>query len=316
MAVLEAWVDMERRERAFLEAVNYETVLRAVRCSDARASAFFRRLRSWCDTSRPISENIEAYKFIACATEKELLDAQSQVLKSFESLPDDAGIITDTDPEWPVGVKNVMFLYFRGDVSLLGKPSVAVVGTRRPTDKALENARKIVDSLGEGYAIVSGLARGIDGVAHIEALSRLYGTVAVLGTPVDAYYPAEHRALQDMIAEKGLLVSEFGPGRVVQQYFFIQRNETISSISEASFVVESSDGGGGVREARYAEAQGKDVLVLREVYENQSLRWPREIRSVVVVPSPEDALQCVRNSEPYRDRKSSIDASLIKENAS
>jgi len=131
--------------------------------------------------------------------------------------------------------------------------------------------------------VISGLAIGIDGVAHIQALAGDRPTVAVIGTPVDRCYPPEHERLQELIAENGLVVSMFSPCLPVQKYYFMQRNLLMSRISCASIVVESNDGGGGVSQARYAEKQGKKVLVFKEVYENRTYLWPRSFNNPSII---------------------------------
>ena len=178
----------------------------------------------------------------------------------------------------------IPFLYLQGDVNLLLEKGISVVGTRNPSNRGMALAREVVDSLGEsGFTIVSGLAMGIDGVAHIEALAKDFKTIGVIGTSVCESYPPKHERLQSLIAEHGLLVSQFAPSRRVQQYFFMQRNLLMSQISMGSFVIESKDGGGGVKQAQYSEKQGKKVFILREVYDNRTYLWPRKFNDPVII---------------------------------
>ncbi len=294
---------VRQNERTFLEAINYETILLAGRFSDAKAVKCFNRLRNWCDTAQSIGENLEAYSFLTGCTDKELYKAQTAVVKAFEKLDSDTLIITNTDPEWADNIKSPLFLYLKGDSSLLKEKSVSIVGTRQPSDKGVHRAKVSADVLGERFVITSGLARGIDGVAHIEALAMGYKTIAVLGTPIEMYYPPEHRELQDLIAHSGLLVSEFSPARTIQQYFFIQRNQLMSEVSDASLVVESGDNGGGVRQAKYSEKQGKNVLIFEDVYGDPDLKWPGDFSEPVVIPEAGNALEGILNPEKFRVRK-------------
>ena len=200
----------------------------------------------------------------------------------------DFDFITPQSPHWPEDVQDLQKLWFCGDISLLDEPGLSIVGTRHPSSRGMQLTRDAVDAIGDEFVIVSGLALGIDGTAHIQALARNFRTVAVLGTPIDAVYPKEHEMLQEMVAKCGLLVSQFEPGTKVQKYFFMQRNLTMSRISKASLVVESGDGGGGVSQARYSEAGGKPVLIFRETYENRTYLWPRSFSSPVIVDKPKD----------------------------
>ena len=104
-------------------------------------------------------------------------------------------------------------VYVRGDMSLASLPKVSVVGTREPSLKGIANAQSIVKMLvNEGVVIVSGLARGIDTVAHRTAIENGGRTIAVLGTPLDSFYPSENRSLQEEIGRDHLLVSQFAEG--------------------------------------------------------------------------------------------------------
>ena len=260
---------------------------------------FYNHLKGWCDVSAPMEDNLKAYEFITGCSKEGLCNASREVAKAFEVLPEDVKIISSEDEQWVPDITGVPFLYVRGDVSLLKRPSISVVGTRQPSAEGIEATKKTVDMLGSEYVIVSGLAKGIDGAAHIEALAKNFRTIAVLGTPINVYYPPEHEQLQEYIAKDNLVVSQFGPSRAVQQYFFMERNLTMSQISQGSVVVESSDAGGGVKQAQYSEKQGKPVFIFKNVYDNAQLDWPKRFESPVVVPSFEMLFECVRNPGNY-----------------
>ncbi|HEU4586027.1 MAG TPA: DNA-processing protein DprA, partial [Gemmatimonadaceae bacterium] len=144
-------------------------------------------------------------------------------------------------------------LYCIGDVSLLSRPSVAIVGTRRATAYGERVTRELAGSLARGGAVVvSGLARGIDAAAHRAALEAGGLTVAVLGTGVDVSYPLSNRALQAEIAERGLLVSEEPPGSHATTSSFPKRNRIIAAITKATIIVEAPLRSGALITAEHA----------------------------------------------------------------
>jgi DNA processing protein len=155
-------------------------------------------------------------------------------------------------------------LYVLGAVSALSQPSVAVVGTRRPSGYGRAMAVEIADELARaGVAIVSGLALGIDAAAHLAALDAGGVTVGVLPSPIDRIYPPRHRGLATrIVAEGGALVSEAPPGRLTGKPDFARRNRIISGLAEAVVVVEAPDHSGALLTASSAVAQGRDLYAV------------------------------------------------------
>jgi DNA processing protein len=151
--------------------------------------------------------------------------------------------LTPDDLEYPEGFRRLadppFLLFAAGDRALLHAPSVALVGTRRPSPYGRAAADGLARGLvAVGYAVVSGLARGIDTAAHEAALAAGGGTVGVLGHGVERVYPAENRALFREIAERGLLVTEYAPGEEPKAGNFPRRNRLIAALSRGVVVVE------------------------------------------------------------------------------
>jgi DNA processing protein len=154
-------------------------------------------------------------------------------------------------------------LFVRGDAALLSRPQVAIVGSRNPTAAGQRIAAAMArDMVRAGYAITSGLARGIDAAAHVAALDAGGATVAVLGTGPDRCYPRENRALYERIARQGVLVSEFPPGTGPRAHHFPQRNRIISGLSRAVVVIEAAADSGSLITASHAADQGRDVFAV------------------------------------------------------
>lgn len=152
-------------------------------------------------------------------------------------------------------------LWARGNLALLHRPMVAMVGARNASSLGLRMARRLAEGLGQGgQVVVSGLARGIDAAAHEAALET--GTVAVMAGGLDVTYPEENAELARKIAAKGCLVSEQPMGLVPQTRHFPLRNRIISGLSRAVVVVEAAARSGSLITARDAADQGREVLAV------------------------------------------------------
>jgi DNA processing protein len=163
-------------------------------------------------------------------------------------------LLAALDPPPPV-------IWARGDLKLLQRPAVAIVGARIASASGQSFARTLARQVAEaGYPVVSGMARGIDGAAHDGALSG--GTVAVLGGGIDDIYPPEHAGLYDRLVAQGCVVSERPPGAVARAADFPRRNRLISGLSLAVVVVEAELRSGSLITARMAGEQGREVLAV------------------------------------------------------
>lgn len=152
-------------------------------------------------------------------------------------------------------------LWARGDVQHVARPMVAIVGARNASSLGTRMARKLAGDLSAaGLTVVSGLARGIDAVAHLAALDG--GTIAVMAGGVDVIYPAENLGLADQILAKGLLLSEQPICLEPQARHFPQRNRIIAGLSRAVVVIEAAAQSGSLITAKLALDQGRDVLVV------------------------------------------------------
>lgn len=169
------------------------------------------------------------------------------------------------EPGYPAALAHVAvpppLLYVKGRRALLGAPSVAIVGSRNASAAGQAFARRLAAGVGaRGLVVISGLARGIDGVAHEAALET--GTIAVLAGGVDHVYPPEHEALQAKIAEEGCLVSEQPPGFRPRGQDFPRRNRIISGIALGVVIVEAARRSGSLITARMAAEQGREVFAV------------------------------------------------------
>lgn len=177
------------------------------------------------------------------------------------------GVLTILDQDYPSLLKKISqppwVLYYRGDVSLLSGPAIAVVGTRRPTPYGLKVTQQFAEELSHcGWVIVSGMASGIDGVAHRSVLRAQGKTVAVLGSGIDVIYPKNHRALYEQLINEGLVLSEMPPGTKPHPGLFPQRNRIISGLSYGTVVIEAAEKSGSLITANYSLEEGREVFAI------------------------------------------------------
>lgn len=180
---------------------------------------------------------------------------------------DDQALLMVDDPEYPsllAGIKDPpLCLYVKGDVDALSLPSLAIVGSRNPTQGGITNAREFARHLaGIGFMIVSGLAEGIDAMAHEGALDATGTTVAVMGTGIDRIYPARHHELADRISASGALVTEYPPGTPPRRQHFPERNRIITGLALGTLIVEAARQSGSLISARLAAEQGREVFAI------------------------------------------------------
>ena len=176
-------------------------------------------------------------------------------------------LITKYDDEYPEKLKGYsdspFFLFCKGDLTLLNQKSLAVVGTRKPTSYGKMVTGKLVsDVASKGIVIVSGLAYGVDSIAHRKCLEVGGKTIAVLGSGLNEIYPSEHKSLADEIARKGLLISEYQPNKTATKYTFPQRNRIIAGLGDGVLITEANFKSGTIHTKDYALEYGKNMYAV------------------------------------------------------
>jgi DNA processing protein len=177
---------------------------------------------------------------------------------------DDVRLVTVLDDSYPPTLRLIYnlppFLFIRGAITDADLRSVAVVGTRKASVDGINRAGRMARLLvGEDVTVVSGLACGIDTAAHTAALEARGRIIAVIGTGINCYYPAENRALADQITKRGAVVSQFWPDSPPTAYTFPRRNVTMSGIAQGTVVIEASNTSGAKMQARIALEHDKKV---------------------------------------------------------
>ena len=189
---------------------------------------------------------------------------QAELVRNPLRIPLPCAATTLGDADYPDQLRRIIdppvALFYRGDLALAERSSIAMVGSRKASPYALNAAAHIARQLvSAGLVIVSGLARGIDSASHAAALQAGGTTIAVLGTGIDIVYPPENRKLFGRIADQGLIVTEFPPKTPPFAQNFPIRNRVISGISAATIIVEATGRSGSLITARTAAEQGREV---------------------------------------------------------
>ena len=235
-------------------------------------------------SNRKIRKFIDAYKTITTIfevdkkslletgfTEKDVENIKRMEPDSFKKQLEkiensNISILTLEDALYPVELKNIYdppaIIYCMGNLDILEKPKIAIVGSRKASSKGKEFAQALASNLSElGIVIVSGFAYGIDISAHIGAMSR-GSTIAVLGSGLNRIYPDVHNKYVSSIIEKGLILSEFPLNEPPLAFNFPKRNRIISGMSLGVCVVEASSKSGSLITARLALNQGREVFAV------------------------------------------------------
>jgi len=187
-------------------------------------------------------------------------------------------------------------LFAAGELEILGCRRVSVIGSRDASEAGLRRAAKLARTLASaGVVVVAGLARGIDRAAHEAAIAAGGRTIAVIGTPLDRCYPAEHASLQEAIYREHLLVSQFPSGAPVRAANFPKRNRIMAMLSDASVIVEAGDSSGSLSQAAETQRLGKPVFLMRNLVENSVLSWPAAFlrKGAIVLDDAQQVLEAL-----------------------
>ena len=204
----------------------------------------------------------------------------------------------------------LQLLYYRGFWDLVFSPSVAIVGTRNPSDEGVKRTRQLVRKLVEDdFTIVSGMAAGIDREAHVSALRFGGRTVGVIGTPITKAYPRENSKLQDIVAKYFLIISQVPILRyqrqtsLINRHFFPERNITMSALTEATVIVEAGETSGTLIQARAAIDQGRKLFILDSCFSDTRLKWPQKFveKGAIRVKSYDDIKRGLSTRAPHKN---------------
>lgn len=227
------------------------------------------------------------------------LEESREQLRAWNS--DGINLTSINSSNYPTQLRSVHdyppILFWRGHFDASDQASVAVVGTRTPSEGALRFITEVVPMIAaEGHAVVSGLARGVDSAAMRASINAGNRTIGIIGTGIRGVYPSENRDLQEQVARDHLLLSQFWPDAPPTKQSFPMRNHVMSAFSSMTLIVEAGENSGTRIQARAATKHARPVIISRAVY--QSTRWAKELVAngfdVTVVSNADEALHAVR----------------------
>lgn len=251
--------------------------------------------RTWAEVAGPAA--VQALS----APPDERLALAERTLRWLDEAPQLRHLLPLGHPDYPRLLLNTadppVLLHAQGQLRCLQAPGVAIVGSRHASPQGLDLARDFARALTEaGVTVVSGLALGIDGAAHLGALDGGGDTVAVVGTGLDRVYPARHRSLAHQIQDHGLLLSEFPLGAPPRPEHFPSRNRIIAGMSLGTLVVEAAPKSGSLITARLAGECGREVWAIPgSVLSPQSRGCHQLIREgAALVEEPQEVIDALR----------------------
>lgn len=265
------------------DAILFYTIEQYFNFSDKKTSKFIDEITNThsFDYRAGLKQNIRLLSSLLKISENQFYDTYTKVKTSFQSLPNDVILIKKGDGIYPNLLLKTeeapAYLFLKGDISLLNEKSICVVGSRNASNESLKKTEALVKSLIKRNIVVNaGLAKGIDTATHNTALYNGGKTIAVIGTPINQFYPKENKDLQVDISKKGLLVSQFPPCNPVNRWNFPTRNGVMSGISVATVIMEAGETSGALKQADYALKQGRTVLIPKSAVDSSLITWPKK----------------------------------------
>ncbi|OTG45829.1 DNA-processing protein DprA [Streptococcus agalactiae] len=175
-------------------------------------------------------------------------------------------VLSILDSNYPLELKEIynppVLLFYQGNIELLSKPKLAVVGARQASQIGCQSVKKIIKETNNQFVIVSGLARGIDTAAHVSALKNGGSSIDVIGSGLDVYYPTENKKLQEYMSYNHLVLSEYFAGEQPLKFHFPERNRIIAGLCQGIVVAEAKMRSGSLITCERALEEGREVFAI------------------------------------------------------
>ena len=252
------------------------------------------------------SEKVEAAQLKQLDLPEKLIESSLQAFynEKYEKIIDrirkQCSVITFFDDLYPKKLRQIyqppLILFVRGNTNLLKRPIATIVGARQATNYSQVVIDELMPNLIKKYVIASGLARGVDGMAHESALHHGGKTVAVVGNGINHFYPAQNKFLQQEIVEKGLLISEYLPDTPPKPFRFPERNRILAGLSDIVIVTEAREKSGSLITANMALHENRDVYAVPGPITCDLSKGPNRLIEVGAIPIVDFKLE-----EPFQN---------------
>ncbi|KAI4309758.1 DNA-processing protein DprA [Lactobacillus intestinalis] len=252
------------------------------------------------------SEKVEAAQLKQLDLPEKLIESSLQAFynEKYEKIIDrirkQCSVISFFDDLYPKKLRQIyqppLILFVRGNTNLLKRPIATIVGARQATNYSQVVIDELMPNLIKKYVIASGLARGVDGMAHESALHHGGKTVAVVGNGINHFYPAQNKFLQQEIVEKGLLISEYLPDTPPKPFRFPERNRILAGLSDIVIVTEAREKSGSLITANMALHENRDVYAVPGPITCDLSKGPNRLIEVGAIPIVDFKLE-----EPFQN---------------
>ncbi len=252
------------------------------------------------------SEKVEAAQLKQLDLPEKLIESSLQAFynEKYEKIIDrirkQCSVISFFDDLYPKKLRQIyqppLILFVRGNTNLLKRPIATIVGARQATNYSQVVIDELMPNLIKKYVIASGLARGVDGMAHESALHHCGKTVAVVGNGINHFYPAQNKFLQQEIVEKGLLISEYLPDTPPKPFRFPERNRILAGLSDIVIVTEAREKSGSLITANMALHENRDVYAVPGPITCDLSKGPNRLIEVGAIPIVDFKLE-----EPFQN---------------
>jgi len=281
-------MDIERlSDQNITAAINYEALCRITQKEGSLILSLLDQMGARFSLYDPLIIHLEDYQEVFDVPSSALIDAFLSIKKGFLALKTNEYVLSYKDSLYPPYLKDIPFLYLRGDISLLSQPLMYVTGTRFIHPKGKERTKDLISLLcDQGKTLVTGLDRGIESIASLTALAKKGKVVAFLSTTLDSYRYDELTTLQDYLGEHGLVVSPFSPVQESKRWHIAVQKEILCSVSDSMVIPQEKDGGFSIKSAALLNQHGKSVYIYEDSLYDRSQLWPRNLSkmdNVVVV---------------------------------
>lgn len=240
------------------------------------------------------SEKVDAEELKQLDLPEKLIESSLQAFynEKYEKIIDrirkQCSVISFFDDLYPKKLRQIyqppLILFARGNTNLLKRPIATIVGARQATNYSQVVIDELMPNLIKKYVIASGLARGVDGMAHESALHHGGKTVAVVGNGINHFYPAQNQFLQQEIVEKGLLISEYLPDTPPKPFRFPERNRILAGLSDLVIVTEAREQSGSLITANMALHENRDVYAVPGPITCDLSKGPNRLIEVGAIP--------------------------------